>query len=198
MRDLDRLRWRLAEAIAWCVPHIAVTAPAGCLRSAELRPLMRPENVFESDHYDQATWSTYVHSQSIHNTAAEVERLAEERARLLGQRGHYPARMAPHLADGRLLLSAPDYGYYDGASEYDSDGYIDVGDAPPWDTWVGFATGDADLAQRFYEGAIIAWVPPQFVARVDAGIDVSFVNNIVWLSTVECALTQRLRAVGLA
>jgi hypothetical protein len=105
--------------------------------------------------------------------------------------------MARDLAGGRLLLSAPDYGFFDGAPEDASQGFIDVGDAPPWDTWVWFER-DTAPTPGFYEAYIASWVPPAFVAHVDAGIRVSFVDTIAWASDVDSQFSHQLRAAGFA
>ena len=196
--NLELLRWRLAEVIAWCAPRVIQSAPATCLRSPELRPHhLRPVHIFDSDPGVGETWSVYVHSQSEDTTRTAVAQLVHDRAWLLKEAHQYPAHPAADLAQGRLILAAPECQYFDGASEFESAGYIDVGDLPPWDTVLGVITGDAMLARHFYPSAVLAWVPPPFVALVDAGIHVSFVDTLAWLSEVDCALATQVRQAGL-
>ena len=70
---------------------------------------------------------------------------------------------------GRLLLYEPYENVCDGASEYSSNGFFDVNDAPPWDTWVSF------------DGrTLLSWVPPVLVPLAQAGIDANAVDCIRW------------------
>lgn len=70
---------------------------------------------------------------------------------------------------GRLLLCEPEESVADGASEYATHGFFDLYDIPPWDTWVLYA-----------EHILISWVPPDFVSRVQKGIDINVVQCLRW------------------
>ena len=176
--DVDLFRWRLAETMAWCAARTGT--PRSALRTAALHPSVPLKNRCDAE-----------------QTAADVDRVVRERAHLLHQAHAYPHAPAYDLAGGRLLFSAPDDGFVDGASEDESQGFIDVADTPPWDTRLWFRQ-ESKESTDFYDGHIVSWVPPAFVTYADAGIRVSFVNNISWATKVNSTFSHWLRAVGLA
>jgi hypothetical protein len=57
----------------------------------------------------------------------------------------------------------------DGTSEYESNGFFDVNDVPPWDTWFHYA-----------ETRLYSWVPVDLVTLAQKGIDANMVQCIQW------------------
>jgi hypothetical protein len=106
-----------------------------------------------------------------------VDTLAGRRAELLRREARYPGGPADSLAGGRLLRSAPQESVWDGAASAVSAGYLDVDDAPPWDTWL--------LVDSRH---LVTWVPPNCVEAVAAAIQVSPVSNIEWASDLEARM----------
>lgn len=104
------------------------------------------------------------------NREAIVEELSEKRATLLGERKAYPQSVALDLAGGRLLVYEPDENVEDGASQYQTKGYFDGCDAPPWDTWV-----------CYFQRSLISWVPAQLLNLANDGIEVNCVDCIRWI-----------------
>jgi len=99
---------RLHEAIEWCRQRIDLDHPQHCLRSDETRP-----RTLERDYF------------------AAVASVATVR------RHRVPSEPAPHaLGEGRLLVYFPNDELADGAAEVQSQGFFDIFNAPPWDTWV--------------------------------------------------------------
>lgn len=76
------------------------------------------------------------------------------------------------LKAGRLLLYSPEENLFDGAAKYDSKGFFDVDNAPPWDTWVAFS-----------HGTLLSWVPPQLTGLAQSGIDANPEGCIRWLQS---------------
>lgn len=77
--------------------------------------------------------------------------------------------------EGRLLLYRPDDNLADGAAEVATYGFFDSNNVPPWDTWVAYvyeATGDNYL---------VSWIPSQFVALAEAGIQANPERCVCWL-----------------
>ena len=96
-----------------------------------------------------------------------VERVIEQRAHSLA--ALVKDAHADHCQGGRLLHYEPYENLTDGASEYSSNGFFDVNDAPPWDTWVSF------------DGRkLISWVPPVLIPLAQAGLDANAVDCIRW------------------
>jgi hypothetical protein len=124
-----------------------------------------------------------------------VNRLADERARLLAARG--PAAPAD-TTEGRLLVFYPDATLSDGAAGSESDWLFDVDNVPAWDTWV-WATHDSRQGAEplSYHSYLVCWVPPALVERAHDGIRVNPEECIKWAADVDTALTRRLREAGL-
>lgn len=91
------------------------------------------------------------------------------------------------LSGGRLLLYFPDEETADGVAELETSGFFDVHDAPPWDTWVAMLEDAAPGARGPY---LVAWIPPIFLVRAQAGIDVNAMECIAWLNDCDVALRE--------
>jgi hypothetical protein len=79
------------------------------------------------------------------------------------------------LGEGRLLVYFPDIELADGAAQAETNGYLDVHNTPPWDSWVALI-GD-ETAERFETRFLLAYVPAAFVESVGRGI---------WSNPEEC------------
>jgi len=73
-------------------------------------------------------------------------------------------------SEGKLLLYAPEENLADGAAKYVSNGFFDVDNVPPWDTWMAFS-----------HGILLSWVPPQLIGLAQNGIDVNPECCVRWL-----------------
>jgi hypothetical protein len=102
--------------------------------------------------------------------AATVEELCHRRAELLRDVGAYPEVEDFDLANGKLLRYEPDYNVSDGAAQDITQGYFDLNDTPPWDTWV-----------CFIQPSLISYVPEPLVSLAQSGIDVNPVDCIGWI-----------------
>lgn len=70
---------------------------------------------------------------------------------------------------GRLLLYVPSENVSDGASRYASNGFFDLYDCPPWDTWL-----------QYSRGTLVRWVPEVLIPLAQIGIDANPVECIKW------------------
>ncbi|MFD2145643.1 hypothetical protein [Mucilaginibacter antarcticus] len=75
---------------------------------------------------------------------------------------------------GKILIADFDESVTDGASEVCSEGFIDVYDLPPIDTW--FYLAKRPNGYR----CIYAWVPEQFVELVERAIAVNCIDCLSW------------------
>lgn len=76
--------------------------------------------------------------------------------------------------EGRIMTAQIEDTIFDGCSEANSDGFIDVYDCPPIDTWFYFAEDET--------GKILyAWVPQPFVALTDIAVAVNAMDCLEWL-----------------
>jgi len=159
--------WNSLFGAVECGRRFAVpTNPSGCLRRDETKPRTLEDSYFSAV-------ATVVNSP------------------------HRPRRSpgdAPSLSGGRLLVYFPDDDLADGAAEVESEGFFDVHNAPPWDTWVAIAEDEGDARPRPY---LLAWVPPEFLRLAEAGIHVNPEQCIRWLDDTGVAmrrLCEELRA----
>jgi hypothetical protein len=101
------------------------------------------------------------------------------------------------LAGGRLLVYGPDEELSDGAAEVETDGFFDVANCPPWDTWVAFME-EPPPAPQGRVAYLISWVPREFLDLVDRGIQVNPEQCIRWLDDCTDPFAQYLAQEVLA
>ncbi|WXH34113.1 hypothetical protein WA016_08124 [Myxococcus stipitatus] len=96
---------------------------------------------------------------------------------------------------GRLLVLFPDDETADGGAEGQSEGFFDVHNTPPWDTWVAyFEELDEEVhgGRRAY-GYLLAYVPAIFVPRVELGIAANPEFAIKWLDDSETVIAALVK-----
>jgi hypothetical protein len=160
---------RLAQAIAWCASHADLSTPSTSLRSSEL----------------------YRPSQFPGSRTSAVHGVVWRREVAVGKTE--PVRSADDLAGGRLLVYLPDEQLADGAAEVESNGFFDVENVPPWDTWVADFHYGTDF-RPWASDVLISWVPPEFVGLADQGINVNPEECIHWLTESDAPVAAELRA----
>jgi hypothetical protein len=116
-------------------------------------------------------FSMFDRPQTFSERIEIVEDVANRRAGLLKTMGRYHEVLQANLAQGRILLYAPDENLFDGAAQYSSKGFFDVNNVPPWDTWICYA-----------DGYLVSWVPPVLEELAAAGIDVNPEQCVQWSS----------------
>ena len=85
---------------------------------------------------------------------------------------------------GRVMFFDANDTVVDGAPELASACYVDIGDAPPWDTWL--AIGSQLNAMDFCDGQpltsnlLIAWVPQSQYFYANEAIEVACIDNFEW------------------
>lgn len=222
--SLLAFRWRLAEAIAWA-GHYSLPKPE------RITWMRQPENV------PDLSWSYHALRsplrEAIHGIDLEqiqlstlptdesedrrlVEAVVRARADVLRAENWYPLAAASHLNGGTLIAYYPMVGFDDGTPAFASDGFFDVADAPPFETWLGLASGDSGRqyspSGNWREGALqqheqwsgtytddylIAYVPPDLIDLVSAGIKVNFIDGINWLHNLNTSFTRLLFAANI-
>jgi hypothetical protein len=204
MSQLGAFKRRLVETIAWCTPRAAASIASLSLRSRDLQP----SSLREAEGHLRCAWKTSP------EWSAAVDALAAKRAQLLRRDGQYPDVNSDALVRGRLVLYYPDVSLADGAAWQESQGYFDIDNVPPWDSWVCFIYDE--LRQRSlddrlrpearhgpldheasYASYLVSWVPPEYVARVDLALYVNPEQCIGWVDDVDTAFTRQLREVGM-
>src|SRR5262245_23907552 len=153
----------LRETQAWCAAKADLARPKDCLRDERLRPRVLPPSRLSAVNDVRRSRRLY----SNRNVSADLETV---------------------VAGGRLIAYSPDGNLACGMSEFETKGYFDVDNTPPWDTWVALL--DAPNAKH-WESSLIAWVPSAFIPLVQAGINVIPEQCVLWLDDCPASL-QRL------
>ena len=190
---------QLAETIAWCSARADAARPRDCLRSSELRPDLARHydtepRVAQLAQVELALIPTLETEQTPEDwvwlTPSLIEPVVHRRRELLAGR----CTVAPgkiDLAGGRLLLSFYEYTDHDGATEYETSGYLDINDVPPWDTWVGDVPCTRTAPPRMksihtvlggenVDRILVAWVPSQFAEIVTAAMKTEAMGMLAW------------------
>jgi hypothetical protein len=171
LKDSIHFDQRLAETIAWCRKHNALTDPKSALRTESLYPGLLLET-----------------------RADTVNSVLGYRSAWLHEPKPKPVTKDHQLLQGRLVCYFPDANLADGASEVASKGFFDLNNAPPWDTWVGLYRADLqDISRRVY---LIAYVPKPFLEHAQSGIEVNAEACIVWLYDSDTPIGNLLRSEG--
>jgi hypothetical protein len=169
---------RLTETIAWCREAGSPSQPSTSLRACRVVP-------------DDLT------SQTHH-----VFRVCLERSRRLSDSRKRDLSPVADLHGGRLLAYFPDDNLACGTAEAESQGFFDVDNIPPHDTWVWMVRNVRTFA--YPDGArgemnvnyLVAWVPPDFIQLASAGLAVNPEACILWLDTLDDAFVRSLRRMG--
>ncbi|GAB2702828.1 hypothetical protein GCM10027037_30570 [Mucilaginibacter koreensis] len=94
------------------------------------------------------------------------------------------AGTSPKLtSEGKILFVEMDTTTYDGASESATDGFIDINDWPPIDTWFYLSS----INNRWNTAVAFAWIPEPFTKYAEEGINVNTTNSFRWLEDTTLA-----------
>jgi hypothetical protein len=179
----NELGLRLRQVKLWCRTKYPYVNIKDGLRTPELEPAL-------SD------------SPSFPEMELAVTALAQRREQLLAASGTGTPYLVQEAAEGKLLICEVSSSIWSGESEAETEGFFDVCDIPPWDTWV-YCVGveqlfrSGDKLERETAPVLVSWVPSELVGLVTSGINVNPYDCIYWASSVDTELTRRLRAQGL-
>ncbi len=165
--DDERLRARLAEAVAWC-DSLASTAD---LRSGKLRL-----RLFHDGPHDL------------------VRDLGQCRQHQLCCSNLQVVYESPVVVAGRFMLYFPDENLADGCAQRASGGFFDEDNLPACDTWVSFFSEDAH-PRRSARRHLLCYVPAPLIEAANAGIDVNPEDCIIWLDRSDVAVRRRVEAL---
>jgi hypothetical protein len=119
--------------------------------------------------------------------SAVIDKIISTRSTLLAESGVELIPVSELHHYGRIMIFDPDSTVVDGAPEAESAGYVDGGDAPPWDTWM--ALGWQLSMIQFYDyghdigpGFLIAWVPESHYFYANGALEVACMDNFAWPS----------------
>ena len=171
--DNSPFELRLAQAIAWCGALADLAQPQTSLRSPDLLQL----SVFPISR--ASTVNQVLSRRGWHETIRPVR----------------PTLPRDGLAGGRLLAYLPEEQLSDGAAELETHGFFDEDNVPPCDTWVGLFANGAEY-RSYASDVLISWVPAEFVALAEQGINVNPEECIKWLADSDVPVAAEIRARG--
>src|SRR5215470_12771367 len=147
--DLALFKRQLAETIAWCNRQ-----DLGQYGYHSLRTVITPS----------AEW---IRSIFDNDREPYIQRLFEERRKLLHSQNIPFLPIGSDLEGGRLLAFFPDWSLFDGAAQAGSGQFFDHDNFPPWDTWVYYGSekwpSGNPAKQTGDMNYLLSWVPPQLI-----------------------------------
>ena len=93
------------------------------------------------------------------------------------------------MAQSQRATSAVRIG--DGAAQAESNGFFDLYNTPPWDTWVSYFE-DVPNGPGSYDCYLLAYVPRQLLPLAAGALLVNPEECILWLSDADVKLRSRL------
>lgn len=88
------------------------------------------------------------------------------------------------------MVYFPDGDLCDGAAEQETEGFFDVFNVPPWETWVGYFE-ESPGHRSSYGSYLLAYVPSALVSLADAGMLMNPEECILWLSQTSVKVRAR-------
>lgn len=143
--------WQRSEALLQEADPLSLSTLDAQLRSATLKPSFAMDEFSRDEAWAEA-----------------VAEVVTKRSKLLG--GISPEPDFRYQREGRLLLFVPSETLMDCGAKYRSNGFFDVNNVPPWDTWVSFS-----------DRTLVSWVPSVLAETVQMGIDVNPEACINWI-----------------
>src|SRR5215813_7888328 len=170
---------RLTKTVYWCREMGLVSQPRSSLRTfkPDLADLVSPRH--------------------------QVFSVSAERSDRLFSSGKRNLPSVTGLCGGRLLAYFPDDTLSDGFAEKESNGFFDVDNIPPYDTWVWmvhnmrafkYSDGSSGEIDADY---LVAWVPPDFIQLASRGVDANPEECILWLDTLDDEFVRSVRRLSL-
>jgi|GEM_PF-1433393 len=150
------------------------TGPAAlALRS--INPIINDKKLFEFEYVEDLfkrkktllQWTTHPLHENL------VPELLDQQ--LIFKSGIFLSLDGVEKIKGKILIADFDETVVDGASEACSEGFIDVYDLPPMDTWF-YLNRNVSGWRRIY-----AWIPAQFEPLVNEAIAVNCMDCLHWL-----------------
>ncbi len=149
-------RGRLAETVAWVVPHLAMgNDPVSDLRPESMLPVESGNLVFTDLKADAQLEA--------------IKSLMRKRSRMIEIEQITVIMPNRNISGGKLLLYLPHF-----AEKNDvANGFFATDGTPPWATWVYGAVGQVVTPEEAYDNHIyiVAWIPPTLIETVSGAVD---------------------------
>ena len=167
---LQILERRIAETAAWCRPRASLADPMKSLRSEQLAP---PADIWDDGpSHPLETFNARFLAQAVARHG-RVEDICKKRSEMLQEPRLAPNSPSPK--DGQIFIVDVSQSMNDGLAEWHTDGFFDVFNVPPWDTWLAYIVetkpnpppvggGHLDFMEF-----LLFWAPAKFVPLAEAG-----------------------------
>ena len=151
--------------------------------------IAKVNNDFNTNLFRSAELSPRYYYYEIPDTEklSVIDRIISTRSALLDESGIDLISVSELHHYGRIMVFDPDSTVVDGAPEAGSACYVDIGDTPPWDTWL--AIGGQLNHIHFYKPGhdinatfLIAWVPKSHYFYANCAMEVACMDNFAWPS----------------
>lgn len=161
-------RGRLAETVAWVVPHLAM----GDNPPMDLRP--------ESMQPDEGGMAAFTQLNEEAQLEA-VKALMRKRSRMIEIEQITVIMPNRNLSGGKLLLYLP---YFTQENEIEA-GFFSADGTPPWATWVYGAMGQVVTPDESFDGHIyiVAWIPSVLIEEVSEMVE--NISALRWIDHFE-------------
>jgi hypothetical protein len=168
VRMSDRiLSIRLTETITWCNSLESV---------AQLR---------------SSAWSQGIFHEYCDDVVCDVGR---SRALWYQRQKFEVVEKMPDFNGGELMVCFPDQNLSDGYAELVSNGFFDVENVPPYDTWVAFFDDGPGVTDRSFRRYLLCFVPHRLMKVAEAGIDGNPEQCILWLGQTNTQFKERFNS----
>jgi hypothetical protein len=169
-QNTSELLQRILETVTWCKHKADVENPRTCLRTPELKP---------EEYAPDANGNLDFNASDCEQATPCLTILSQKRRELLQRANMSVESSSVNRNNGRFMLHILRHSLWCGLSEECSQGFIDVIDLPPWDTWLICVPISGVLHQT---GLLLSWVPSEFCDLVSKGRDVNMVDCFFWAS----------------
>ena len=171
--DLSAFRQQLGETIQWCRARFSLDDIRGSLRALEP--------------YSTDLLGT-LETDLIKDFGNDI---FDKRRKLLSTEKSVVTPKPVDLAGGRLLIFIISLSLFDGTAEVVSQGFFDVFNYPPADTWVYVGLErdrsskgrEPDVKRNLYY--LVSWIPPQALNLAQEAIDLNAEECIQWIEDVD-------------
>lgn len=127
-----------------------------------------------------------------------VESVVADRSKLLKNSTKKLTHYHSALNAGRILVFNPLRSLVCGGSEANSEGFFNMNDTPPWDTWLMYIDErNAKGVNDQWSTYLLSWVPHSYIDLADDGIETNPAGCIDWASFVPARFVSELEEHGI-
>ena len=159
--EVSYLERNIVETVTW-LTKTNPTFELNLYRS----PILRPSSTNDFYHYKD------YHKSDLYN-------VIKKRQEILNQRFILELKNSEIATMGKLICCDPYETECDGGSEFYSQGFFDINEFTPWDTWVGVSSDFKEL--EFIGDKLISWVPFEHFNKIYSGMQVGLQSHVNWI-----------------